>query len=98
MISDQQLILKTTNEAEESEQLSCSFSPTPPPPPELPRMTSFTTTSGITLPNGVKLPAGTKQIFVHPYHPSHPLARFYTEEEFNKLAASEEESTGTVLI
>jgi hypothetical protein len=59
----------------------------PPPPPELPQMTSFTSVNEITLPNGVKLPSGTKQIFVHPYHPSHPLARHYTEDEFNKLTA-----------
>ena len=37
------------------------------PPPPRPVMTTLSTTEAITLPNGQVLPAGTKQVVVHPY-------------------------------
>lgn len=40
----------------------------PSPPPFRPKMTYLEATETITLPNGVTLPPGTKQIIVHPYN------------------------------
>ena len=46
--------------------------PPPPPPPSRPMMTRLTSTEAITLPNGEVLPAGTKQVVVHPYQTGDP--------------------------
>ncbi|KAH9526371.1 hypothetical protein DERF_000469 [Dermatophagoides farinae] len=45
-----------------------SYSPPPSPPPSRPIMTVLETSDWITLPNGVKVAPGTKQIIVHPYN------------------------------
>ncbi|KAH9423498.1 hypothetical protein DERP_003778 [Dermatophagoides pteronyssinus] len=45
-----------------------SYSPPPSPPPKRPMMTVMETTDWITLPNGIKVGPGTKQIIVHPYN------------------------------
>ncbi|OTF79357.1 hypothetical protein BLA29_006291, partial [Euroglyphus maynei] len=45
-----------------------SYSPPPSPPAARPVMTVLETTDWITLPNGIKVGPGTKQIIVHPYN------------------------------
>ena len=60
-----------------------SFDP-PPPPPCRPKMTEIISNTYTTLPNGVKLPPGTKQIIVHPYFSSHPFSNNFIAESVNK--------------
>ncbi|CAG2162500.1 unnamed protein product [Oppiella nova] len=58
-------------------------SPPPPPPPQpRPLMTTMTSSDEYTLPNGQVLPAGTKQIVVHPYQTDDPN-KFTAEWYYN---------------
>ena len=70
--------------------------PPPPPPPIPPQITSLTVERPFCLPNGVEIPAGTKQVIVHPYSDSHPYAEHFTSESIHASlnAAFEPEKNG----
>jgi hypothetical protein len=42
------------------------------------------------LPNGIELPAGTKQTVVHPYPHDHPLASHFTVQAFREAMQAKE--------
>lgn len=71
----------TTTVLPGSEHESAPSPPPPPPPPQRPKMTTLTSSHPVTLPDGQVLPAGTKQIVVHPY--SSTAAYRFTAEIFN---------------
>ena len=52
----------------------------PPPPPSPPRITTLIVEQPFCLPNGQEVPAGTKQIIVHPYPDRHPLSAEFSPE------------------
>lgn len=72
----------TTSENEDDQSYS-----QPPPPPRRPHMTTSNSQQPITLPNGVTLPIGTKEIVVHPYHAqsSYCFPASSYQEAFNNL-------------
>lgn len=58
----------------------CPSPPAPPPPPPPPHITNLVVEQAFELPNGQEVPAGTKQVIVHPYPESHPLSSHFTPE------------------
>lgn len=65
------LVQWKTGDVDQTEASNYDQADSPPlSPPTLPEMSTFTALNSIVLPNGLKLPSDTKQIFVYPYHSS----------------------------
>jgi hypothetical protein len=83
----------------ESDNDDCPSPPAPPPPPLPPQITNLVVEHAFTLPNGQEVPAGTKQVIVHPYPESHPLSSHFTPEfvqsSLNSLQSSKCEERGS---
>lgn len=71
-------------DCEQTNRDEMSSPPPPPPPPCRPKMTEIVSNTATILPNGVKLPPGTRQIIVHPYLSSHPFSNHFTAESINR--------------
>ena len=72
----------------DSDQEDCASPPAPPPPPSPPTVTSLVVEEKIYLPNGLEVPPGTKEVIVHPYTPTHPLAPQFTAEQIHSALES----------
>ena len=88
--------------AEEMDVESDDDCPSPPAPPPPPHITTLLVEQAFSLPNGQEVPAGTKQVIVHPYPESHPLSSHFTPEfvqsSVNSLQSSKcEDKAGRVV-
>jgi len=90
--SKQKVKIRVNATSHNDMDVSDGDSPPPPPPPQpRPLMTAMTSSDEYTLPNGQVLPAGTKQIVVHPYQTDDPN-KFTAEWYYN---AYDEQQTPT---